>query len=1072
MERRVKPRVVTFESVFSLDWPRLDWLRSVPPVALGLLLLGAAPALAQHSVTGRVTATGTGEPIEGVQVAVMGTGVGSRTNAEGRYGLTAPSANDSLVFVRIGFARAVVPINGQSVVDVTLSPVARQLEEVVAIGYGEKERATMTESIGTISAQEIARVPIASPEAAIQGRVSGIQVQAESGQPGAPVAVRIRGVGTVGNTQPLFVVDGLPVGRGNDPGSSPLTTLNPNEIESISVLKDASAAAIYGVQAANGVVLITTKHGGAGRPRIEYNGYYGAQYWPQRYDLLDSEQWFALSEEANANYNAQFGYDPATDSRALKFTDWTIANRTRLEGINTDWQDVIANDGAPIMNHHAAVSGGGDRTRYFVSGGYFEQEPIVARYDLRRMNFRANSDFQVRDRLRVGETFTVSYAEINRGQNNNFNGQLLPNALQLPSFFRFRDVDGSVTGNRYGFTGNQDLATNAGLQYTNEPGYNLIVENTDRDYRVLGGLYGEVDIVRGLTFRSQGSLDLGVARDYAFSPNITRAEIGLDRPDNVGESRGENYALLWSNTMNYNTVLGHHTFGLLAGTEVQRARWNGSNFSTTGLITQNEAYRYVPSVGGTLVNPPAGWAGERAFMSYLGRLSYDYAQKYLLTFSLRRDGSSNFAPENRWGTFPAVSAGWRISEEPFFSVPWVSELKLRGSWGKLGNSDVPASYPHIFQVTTTPDYGLNGGTVVKAPVPAGFVNRNLVWETSESMDFGVESGFLDDRLTFSATYYHRDTEDFLINVPLPWSSGFPNGAPINSGLVRNTGLELESGYAFTAPGGVDLRVSGNLTTVENRLVSLRPGVEEYSSGGIYRTSVGRPIDYFYGYKSCGLYRTQAQLDAAPQDKTIGTNELQLGDVCFEDTDSDGDVDADDRTFLGSSIPDFYYGLSLNGTWRRLDLGLFFSGVGGVQKYNRVRQDLETVSGGRNRSTAVLNHWTPETPNAPLPRAVSGDPSQNSRLSDRWVEDADYFRLRNVQLGYTVPEGMLRGAQNTRVYVAATNLFTITPYKGLDPEFTTSIDFIRSQNAVQQQSATDMGTIPQPRTFQFGVSTSF
>jgi TonB-linked SusC/RagA family outer membrane protein len=459
-------------------------------------------------------------------------------------------------------------------------------------------------------------------------------------------------------------------------------------------------------------------------------------------------------------------------------------------------------------------------------------------------------------------------------------------------------------------------------------------------------------------------------------------------------------------------------------------------------------------------------------MSYLGRLNYDYAQKYLLTFSLRRDGSSNFAPENRWGTFPAVSAGWRISEEPFFNVPWVSELKVRGSWGKLGNSDVPASYPHIFQVTTTPDYGLDGGTVIKAPAPVGFVNRDLVWETSESMDFGVESGFLDDRLTFSATYYHRDTEDFLINVPLPWASGFPGGAPINSGLVRNTGLEFESGYAFTAPGGVELRVSGNLTTVENRLVSLRPGVEEYSSGGIYRTSVGRPIDYFYGFKTCGLYRTAEQLAGAPEDKTIGANELQVGDVCFQDIDADGDIDSDDRTYLGKSIPDFYYGLTLNGTFRRFDAAIFFAGVGGVQKFNAIRRDLETVAGGRNRSTAVLNHWTPENPNAPLPRAVSGDPSQNNRLSDRWVEDANYFRLRNVQLGYSVPEGLVRGAQNTRVYVAATNLFTITPYKGLDPEFTTSVDFIRSQNAVQQQSATDVGTIPQPRTFQFGVSTSF
>ena len=1041
-------------------------------VVLGAALGAAAPAEAQHRVGGRVTGAGAGEPIEGVQVLVAGTAVGARTGADGRYVLTAPSANDSLVFVRIGYARLVAPIAGQSEVNAQLSPIARQLEPVVSIGYGEKERATLTESISTITTEEIERVPVASPEMAIQGRVAGIHVTQESGQPGAPVAVRIRGVGTVGNTQPLFVVDGLPVGRANDPGSSPLATLNPNDIESISVLKDASAAAVYGVQAANGVVLITTKRGGGGRPTIEYSGYYGAQYWPKRYDLLNSEQWFDLVQESYDNYNAQFGYDPATDSEAQKFTDWMLANRTRLEGINTDWQDVIANDGAPIMNHHGSVSGGGDRVRYFVSGGYFEQEPIISRYDLRRINFRANSDFQISDRVRVGETFTVSYAEIFRGQNNNFNGQLLPNAIQLPSFFLFRDIDGSVPNNRYGFTGNQDLATNAGLQYTNEPAYNLIVENEDHDYRVLGGLHGEVDILNGLTFRSQGSLDLGVQRDYAFSPSITRAEIGLDRQDQVGETRGENWSAQWTNTLNYNAVLGSHNFNLLAGTEMRRGEYNGANYSTTGLITVAPPFRQVPTVGGALVNPPAGWAGEWAFMSYLGRLNYDFAERYLFTVSLRRDGSSNFAPENRWGTFPAVSAGWRISEEPFFDVPWISELKVRGSWGQLGNSDVPSSYPHIFQVATTPDYGLDGGTVVKAPAPTGFVNRNLVWETSESMDFGVETGFFDDRLTFLATYYHRDTEDFLINVPLPWTSGFPSGAPINSGLVRNTGLELESGYAFTAPGGVDLRVSGNLTTVKNRLVSLREGVEEYSSADMYRTSVGRPIDHFYGYKTCGLYRTAEQLAAAPTDATIGSNELQLGDVCFADLNDDGTINAEDRTYLGKSIPDFYYGLNLAGTFRRFDMSVFFAGVGGVQKYNAVRRELEAVRGSENRSTAVLNHWTPENPNAPLPRAVAGDPSGNDRSSDRWIEDADYFRLRNVQLGYTLPDGLVNGMTNTRVYVAGTNLFTITPYSGLDPEFTTSIDFIRSQNAVQQQSATDMGTIPQPRSFQFGLSTSF
>lgn len=1060
----------------------------VPLFFLAVLsFLATAPAQAQQQrITGRVTSAA-GAPVPDVRVDAVGTQVSARTNETGQFTILAPSTATTLAFTRIGFARQEQTIQGRTTINVVMAPTATKLEEVVVVGYGEKIRATATEVVGTVTGEQLRQVPVASPEAAIQGRVSGIQVQSQSGAPGAPVSVRVRGVGTVGNTQPLFVVDGLPIGRGNSALGSPLSTINPDDIESISVLKDASAAAIYGVQAANGVVLITTRKGNAKTPTVEYNGYYGVQNFAKRFQMLNPQQWFDLGQESFDNYNAQFGFAPGS-ANARKFTTYLLGRKQELvTGPVTDWHDVVENPNAPMQNHFGSVSGSTDRADFFLSGGLFEQDPIIRKFDFRRLSGRANSNIRISDRIRLSETFSLSHGKTIRGQNNNFNGQLLPNALNTPPFFKFRDEEGKIPNNRYGFTGNQDFGLGAGLTFGNEAALNEIVELQDRTLRMLGGVTGEFDILRGLTLRSMASMDISQQRNSGYSPSYTLDEIGLARTDNLTEDRRESNSLQWSNTLNYVKSFGKNNFNIIGGTEIQKFDNSVTIIGTTGLITQAPAFIAVPSVGNALLNPPTSFAGKGAFLSYLGRASYNFSEKYLLTASIRRDGSSNFAPENRWGTFPAFSAGWRLTQEPWFKLPGVSEFKIRGSWGRLGNSDVPASYPHLFQVTTTPDYGF-GDVVVKAPAPAGFVNRQLVWETSESKDFGFESGFLDNRLTFNANYYTRDTKDFLIRVPLPFTAGFPNGAPVNSGLVRNNGFEFETSYDFTAPRGIDVRLSGNLTTVNNELVSLRKGIVEYSSGGIYRTAIGNPIDYFYGYKTCGIYRSAAEAAAAKPDAAIGTNKAQAGDVCFADvagprtknadgsftdTPPDGKISPDDRTFLGKAIPDFFYGMQLNTTWRNLDMSMFLSGVGGVQKYNAVAQRLSNVSGGGgNKMVSVLDHWSPSNPNSNNPRAVVSDPNQNDRLSDRWIEDADYFRLKNLQLGYTLPAGRFGLKNGTRFYVAGTNLFTKTPYSGLDPEFTTAIDYTRSRNAEQQQAGTDNGFIPQPRSYQFGVRTTF
>ena len=1055
---------------------------------------GEAEAAPSVSLAGRVLDASTGQPLVGARILVEGSDAGTVSGPGGHFDVAdLPRGTHRVRASMPGYAPEeleVRMVSSGARVRFALSAETIAMEELVVMGYGEKRRSMLTESVGVVSGVGLPATPIASPELAMQGRAAGVQIIPESGTPGAPVAVRIRGVGTVGNTQPLFVVDGMPVGKGENAVTSPLSSLNPADIESLTVLKDASAAAVYGVQAANGVVLIQTKRGRYGKPMVRYDAYAGVQNFPRRLAMSDTRQWLELTQEAYDNYNAQFGYTPSDPG--FRELHPQLRGDSPLFERNTDWFSVVNRSNAPIRSQNLSVSGATDDVRYYVSAGSYRQAAIIDNWDLRRLSFRANTDFAINGRMRVGESFSVSNETVNRGENALGNGMLLRNALRLPPFFRYRDSDGSVPENRYGFDGNFNVA---GITMANEPAINQLLEYTDRNARILGAVYAELDPLPGVTLRSQAGLDLSATRNTSWNPGFTMDEVGLARPDQASDQRGDRYGLVWTNTLAFARSFGNHDLSLLAGVETQQFHGASELVEGSGFLVPDPTYRAVPE-NGAIVGLPSGWAGESAYLGYIGRVSYNYADRYLLTGSVRRDGASAFAPSNRWGTFPSVSAGWRVSREPWFHVPWVSELKLRGSWGQLGNSSIEGSaYPYLLQISTTPDYAF-GNTPVKVPVPAGFVNSEVTWERNQTVDLGFEASLLDSRLALSATYYRRNTHNFLVNVPLPLSSGFQDtrtgqgGAPFNTGLVRNSGFELEGGYHTRMLGAVSLDVSGNLTTVRNRLMSLAEGIDEYSQQGVYRTSVGYPIGYFYGYQTCGIYQTAAAAAAAPQDKTIGNNKPQAGDVCFQDvrgpyeidpetgrkieTPPDGIIDANDRSYLGKTIPDLYYGINLNSTYRQFDLGLLFTGVGGVHRYSAMRRDLEALSGGAgNLLASTRRRWTGEGTSKTMPRAVLGDPNQNDRFSDRWVENGSYFRLKTVQLGYRLPDHLLGvGLGGTRLYVSATNLFVLTPYEGFDPEFTTSIDIWRSRNDNQLAAGTDTGNLPQPRTIQIGVSTAF
>jgi TonB-linked SusC/RagA family outer membrane protein len=1053
-----------------------------------LLFFGSLHAQVPQ-VVGRVVDSATNVGIPQVSVTVMGTRTGTSTNDAGEFRINA-ARGSMLTISSQGYTARDVLVSSNNFT-VALSPTTQSLANVVVIGYGQKNRKLLTESIGTVSAKELEKLPVPSGDAAIQGRVSGVQITNADGTPGSPVAVRIRGVGTVGNTQPLFVIDGIPVGNNSGGITNPLSTLNPADIENISVLKDASSAAIYGMRAANGVVLITTKKGKTGAPRVTLDAYYGIQKFPKTLSLNNTQQYVALAQEALTNRNNQDGLSPGDDGFRVLNPQLLASSPNNVLNINTDWQTPTINKNAPINNYSVGVSGGNDFANYFFSAGYFSQKSITKVGGLERYSMRMNSDYRIGKRLKVGETLSLSYEAVRKGINGEGDGYLYSDDIAMPPFFKIYDDQNTIPDNRYGFNGNLNVA---GLTIGNQYGINQIVDRTYRNYTVLGGLFAELELIDGLKFRSAASVDFGYGRNMTWQPGYTAEELGLDREvNNFGDARSESYTQVFTNTLAYEKMIGKHSFNLLAGMEYQKIRSNGLNY--TGYDFQSTSPNFYQSVGNGRGSPTGTYSdagsslSNEGFASYFGRLSYNYEDKYLVTATVRRDGTSRFAARNRFGTFPAISAAWRISEEPFMkNSSIISDLKLRGSWGQLGNANT-SNFAYVSIVSVTPQYPLNN-LPLQAPSPSSFPNPDIGWETIESTDFGFDISFFGDKLSLLATYYTRNTKNFLYSLPIPFTSGF-GSSDVNLGNVRNSGFEFDVSYNTTIAGKIRFGVSGNLTTVRNRLTALAPGVQEFSADDNYRTAVGYPIGYFYGYKTLGIYQTPDQASKALPDVVSGVAPVP-GDIIFQDNNGpakagsaagqqysgtpDGQIGPEDRTYLGKTIPDFFYGLNINAGFRNFDLSIFFQGVGGVQVYNQNRAGLEYMGGpGGNQSTSTLARWTGEGTSNSMPRAVEGDPYLNSRFSNRWVEDAGFLRFKNIQLGYSLPNTLihnLRAFRSVRIYIAATNLFVVTKYTGLDPEVMTYGNNSKYDNSNPLGAGTDEGVIPQPKTYQAGLQVTF
>ncbi|MFD2720474.1 SusC/RagA family TonB-linked outer membrane protein [Hymenobacter monticola] len=1028
---------------------------ALPALLGGLLLLPgtgqatiatAAPVLSpawqvvDGPVTGRITDE-KGAGIPGVTVLVKGTSNGTQTDVDGRYSLVAP-ANATLVFSFVGYTSQEIAVGGRSTIDTQLAVSAQGLSEVVVVGYLAQDRQNVTSAVSSLNVQEANKAPVPTLAQSIQGRTPGVQVEG-SGAPGAVPNIVIRGIGSFSNgSNPLYVIDGL--------WTDNIRDVSPNDIESVTVLKDASSTAVYGSRGANGVIVVTTKRGASGAPKVSFNGYTGVESIYKQYDLTNHSEWADRSAVAYANA----GLPPLAGANK--------AGGTFTNAVDTDWQKEFFQTGK-IEDYNLTFSGGSREGKnagnFLISGGYFNQQGVVKGPSFERYSVRLNSGL-TRGRLKVGQSALLTH--INTRLLNDI--AFVDVLTMLPGI----PVRNPATTSGYGY------GTAALFNYSVNPvAAQEIRNNTQTNERLQASANGEFSFTDYLSYRLNLGLEMHLFADKDFRKE---GRIRLGNPDTgetyLFEGRGTQRTLLVENTLNFNKRFGDHSVNALVGYSEQTYNFNNATARTTGF---NALPQYYPILNaGTSTAPTVGgFIDEWAKRSYFSQLNYDYKNRYLVTASFRRDGSSRFDPSRQYGNFGAASVGWRVSEEEFFksAVPFVSNLKLRASYGVNGNDNVPGSYLYQTSVNQNVNYVLGSGQVItNGAIQIGLESKNLHWESRYTSDAGLDLGLLDNRLTLSADYYVSTTEDALVNPPLPTYIGSFNAAPFtNLGKIRNQGFELGLGYhdnrkAFTY--GADLA----LTTIKNEVLALselQPNIP--GAINLTRTTVGQPISRLYLMQMVGIFQTQDEINNYKSaNGTVIQPNAKPGDVKYEDVDGDGTINTDkDRKFVGNPFPKLQFGLNLNAGYKGFDLSVFFQGVTGNDVFNSTRASLDQLDGQTNFRRDV-EPWTEQNRSTTTPRLVNGGSNgmNTLRQTTRWVEDGSYLRLRNIQLGYTLPASLsnrVPGLGSVRVYVTGRNVFTLTKYTGYDPETPGIGVFGRG---------VDDGSYPNIRSYTAGLQVNF
>ena len=1023
-----------------------------------------------QKVTGKVTDL-TGQPLPGVTVVVKGTTVGTITDSNGKYTLTGLPDHANLVFSFVGMKSQEVPVD-MPVININLQEETIGLEEVVAIGYGTMKKSDLTGSISSVDASQIQKVPVTTVSQALQGRMSGVQVTNNDGSPGSGVSVLIRGVGTFGDNTPLYVVDGYPLSGG-------ISSLNPSDIASIDVLKDASSAAIYGNRAANGVVIITTKRGSKDGFHISFNATTSVQNRPKTYDVLDAQEFATIATEIADKEGA-----PILD-------EWR--NPSSLKTI--DWQEVMYRAGIK-QNYNLSIRGGTDKSQSSVSLGYTDQKGIVEFSNYRRFNAAVALDFTPKKWFKSSTDIKYSYSD---GKTIFGSGQggigrlakLIPTMTGNPLTDEVKDKNGN-----YGYYTKDVTAVK-----DNENMYARMESNDQKNsgHNLNASTFLEFTLTDGLKIKSNFGITYNASSGYNFYPYDDRVSPARDAT--YSQSATNSMEWLWENTISYSKKFGIHAIDIVGGVSAQENTYRTLSSSGNGLISDE-----LRNVGSLSTVSSSGYQQTWSLASQFGRATYKLMDRYIITATVRRDGSSRFSKGNKYGIFPSVSGAWRIKEENFMkNADAISNLKFRASYGEAGNQNI-GLFQYESTYTTGSSASNNRGyifgqtkTFYDGLVLAYLPNPDLKWETSKQTDVGLDLGFLNNKLAITADYYRKTSKDFLLDIEVPSQTGFET-ATRNVGSIRNTGLEFSVDY-HNYDHEFKYGIRANITTVKNKILKFADGLDavsnfstlDFPNYGSYSwqvfsmSRVGGSIGEFYGFKTDGIIQTQTEIDAlnakareknGPTDYYIASGTAP-GDRKFVDMDGDGMITDNDRVALGSPLPDFFGGITFDGSYKQFDFSIFFNCSYGNKIFNYAKRNL--ISMGGNGSVGLenisldfyKNRWKETNPTNEYPRAVWSDVSGNSRPSDVFIENGSYLRLRNVEVGYTLPESVTGkiSLSEVRFFMSAQNLFTITGYSGLDPEMGESVSSSGVSGGITAFGL-DVGTYPSSRFFTLGLNIQF
>jgi TonB-linked SusC/RagA family outer membrane protein len=991
-------------------------------------------------------------PIPGVNVIVKGSNSGTVTDVEGNYRITLPAEAKSLIFSFVGYLTQEVEIGNRSEIRVQLQTDARQLSEIIVTGYTTQKKKDLTGAVSVVEIEDVQSFPVAGADEMLKGRVAGVNVISNN-EPGASTAVRVRGFSTIRNNDPLYIIDGVPTTEG-------INLINPNDIASMQVLKDASSASIYGSRAANGVIIITTKKGSTDEPSVNIRSFAGVQQVNNLPRMLGAQQYADQLWQSFANDNRT----PANDilgSGANPVIPAFLDQNQRVPSGDTQWPEQIF-ETAMIQSHYLDFGKRSEKSSSLFSVGYFDQEGILKHTDFKRVTARINSDFKPTNKLTIGENISLAHSWQTNTTTNAVLGSVVYDTYRFPSLVPVRDVNDNFAGNPI-----NDVQNPLGKLYRNR-------DNQRLNLRIFGNVYANYEIMEELNFRTNFGLSHTNFNFRSFSPEYDDI-LAQNRASSLSTENRFSTDWVWSNTLNYVKDIGQHSFDVLAGIEAVNVYTEGFSASRVGFPYDDPNFQYLNGGDGS-DQRNSGDALEWSLFSYFGKINYEFDQRYLLSFTLRRDGSSRLG-DNKWGNFPALSAGWRISEEGFFNLAAVSELKLRAGWGQNGNQDIPP-FSTISSFATNPfysNYAINGGqnSVAQGFTETRNANVGLLWETSTQTNVGLDLGLFNDKLIMSADYFYKKTRDLLVERPLPPLVGGTNQTVWdNVGEMTNSGFELMLSYEDKVSRDLTFRADLNFAAIRNELTSLPDDIDFLSVPGsvlhvtnfnqeVSRSDVGQPIASFYGHDAIGIFQNQQQIDNHAQQPGA-----QPGDLIFRDVDGDNVITADDRTFIGNPHPDFTYGITLGVDYRAFDFSMFFFGSQGNEVYDLTRYYGDFFNLALyNKNARTMNAWTPDNTSTDVPRLSQDDLNRNARPSSYFVRDASFLRLNNLQIGYRLP-ATVSERLNLRIYLQAQNLFTITSYEGMDPEV--GLQNYSSDNR-NLDIGVDRGIYPPSRTFQLGIN---